>query len=399
LISDLTITSQQQFLATLRLLHDPSTTSKIGIPALDKLLANHTTRFDPTNLSAIPAPPIIEITSPGPKSGKTELLYWMIANLVLGSDGRDTTLNDEPHPTESTRDCPEKTPDHARDHITTDSEVRIEGDDTELETNTTHDPFSKPDHQVPPPSTKLKEHHHTAPTTIALLTTSPINISRLSQILLHHLPSSSPHLPLSTAQSLIHSALSHIHIFQPTSLSSLIATASSLPTYFLDPKNGSAERRVGAIIIDSPFDYFWADKVTLQGQQGQQTQGKYPALASTLKRISTTLCSPIIFSTAHLSATSATSATQALRPQLPSPFPTLPSLRLIISRTAIQGFTKETDAETAVKHKESRDKVVVDASFIIRINKWANEAQRDNSGDRDTAGFEVKIDSKGITVL
>jgi len=376
---------------------------------LDKLLANHTTRFDPTNLSAIPAPPIIEITSPGPKNGKTELLYWVIANLVLGSDGRDTTEHDEPHATESTRDLPEKTPDDARAHITTDSEAQMGEDDAELERNTTHDPTGgQPDHQIPPPSTDIKDTRHTAPTTIALLTTSPINIPRLSQILLHHFLSSSPQLPLSTAQSIVHSALSHIHIFQPTSLSSLIATVSSLPTYFLNPKNGSAERRVGAVIIDSPSDYFWADKVGTQGQQGhqgqqgQQTQGKFPALASTLKRISTNLCTPIIYSSQCLSATSATSTTsdtQALRPQLPSPFPTLPTLRLIISRPAIQGFTKDTTAETAVRYKESRDKAVSETNFKVIINKWANEGQRDNSGDRDTAGFKVKIDSKGITVL
>ncbi|KAH0286087.1 hypothetical protein M436DRAFT_37848 [Aureobasidium namibiae CBS 147.97] len=386
-----------EFLATLRLLHNPSTNSKIGVPALDKLLANYTTRFDPTNLSAIPTPPIIEITSPGPKSGKTELLYWMIANLVLGSDGRDTTEHDEPR----------KTPDHARDQTSTDSEAQMEGDDTDLETNTTHNPTTgQPDHQIPPPSTNLREHHHTAPTTIALLVTSAPDITRLSQILLHHLLSSSPHLALPTAKSLVHSALSHIHIFQPTSLSSLIATVSSIPTYFLDPKNGSAKRRVGAIIIDSPSDYFWADKVGTQGQgqgqQGQQTQGKYPALASTLKRISTTLCTPIVFSTACLSTTSATSATsdtQASRPQLPSPFPTLPTLRLIISRHAIQGFNKDTDAETALKCKQGRVKAVREAGFGIRVNKWANEGQRDGSGDGDTAGFEVRINNKGVTVL
>ena len=273
------------------------------------------------------------------------------------------------------------------------------GDDTDLETITIHDPTTgQPDHQIPPPSTKLKEHHYTAPTTIALLTTSSPDIPRLSQILLHHLLSSSPHLPLSTAQSLIHSALSHIHIFQPTSLSSLIATVSSLPTYFLDPKNGSAKRRLGAIIIDSPSTYFWADKVTAQGQaQGSaQGQSKFPALASTLKRISTALCTPIIYSSEYLSTTS---DTQALRPQLPSPFPTLPTLRLIISRTAIQGFNKEIDAETAVKHKESRDKAVSETNFRVRVNRWVNEGQWDNSGDRGAAGFEVKINSKGITVL
>jgi hypothetical protein len=366
---------------------------------LDKLLANNTTRFDPTNLSAIPPSPIVEITSPNPKSGKTELMYWVIASLVLGGDTHGTSKDIERHQTnEATSDATEKTSDPNKDHDFTDSEAQMEDNVTDLETDIPHDASPELDHDEAPPSINLpKSTHHTAPTTIALLSTSGINIPRLTQIIYHHLLSTTPNLPLSSAQEVIHSALSHIHIFQPSSLSSLIATASSLPTYFLSPANSSAERKLGAIIIDSPSTFFWADKAATGTTIGQ-AQSKYPALASTLKRVSTILSAPIIYTTSHLSPiTSATEGTMALRPQLPSPWPTLPSLRLIIERNAIQGFDRDVDAETAVKHAQGRDKAVSKAGFSVSVNRWEREGREGGGGE--AAGFEVKIDGKGVTVV
>jgi hypothetical protein len=435
------LSDKQQFLTTLRLLQNPSTNLRIGIPVLDKLLANHTTQFDPTNLSAIPPPPIIEITSPGPKSGKTEFLYWIIANLVLGSDTHESSEDVEPHQAdESTRGDSRNPPDHANNQEKTDPEAQDGDNDTNLETNIAQHPSpEQPDHHIPipptnPPIGNPNHTHHTKPSTIALLTTSPIDLPRLTQILLHHLLSTTPNLPLSIAQDLIHLSLSHIHIFQPSSLSSLIATISSLPSYFLDPKNGSAERRVGAIIIDSASTFFWADKAGSTGQAQGQAQSKYPALASMLRRAALTLQAPVFFSTENLSTTfstsnsSSTSASnttntsttsgiststsnttyttsnnQSIRPNLPTPFSHLPTLRLIISRKSFQGFSKDTDAETSLKHAEARDKAVRGGGFVVRVDKWGSDGKREREGEGDreedgSKGFIVRIDEKGVTL-
>ncbi|KAI4746237.1 hypothetical protein E4T50_03418 [Aureobasidium sp. EXF-12298] len=399
---DLGMRELGQFLATLRLLQDPSANSRIGVPALDKLLANNTTRFDPTNLSAIPAPLFIEITSPSPKSGKTECLYWVIANLVLGSHTHGNPKDIAPHQAdEATRNPTHKIPDDSADHVPEDSEIQATDGEIYHETDVGHDPGPELDHHNALPSTNLTKETHSLPTTIALLSTSGINIPRLTQILHQHLLSTTPNLPLSTAQEVIHTALSHIHIFQPSSLSSLIATVSSLPTYFLDPRNGSAERRVGAIIIDSPSTFLWADKVGSTGTTGQG-QSKYPALAATLKRVSTILSAPIVYTTSHFSATDTTTTSSdsaALRPQLPSPFPTLPTLRLVIDRNAVAGFNRDIDAETAGKHAEGRDKAVREAGFKVSVNRWSNEGREGGYRDGHTVGFEVKIDGKGVTVV
>ncbi|CAD0112336.1 unnamed protein product [Aureobasidium uvarum] len=374
-----------KLLTTLRLLHNPSSNSRVGVPALDRLLANHTTRFDPTNLSAIPAPPIIEITSPGSKSGKTELLYWIIANLVLGNNG-PTPLNQA---IESVEDDSTEQQDHANNTAFTDPESGGE-DDTGL----------NPTEQAQHPNTHIpatsKEPHHTAPTAIALLSSTPISIPRLSQILLHHLLSRSPDLSLSTAQQIIHTHLSHIHIFYPSTLSSLIATVSSLPTYFFSPTNPSVSNRIGGIFISTPSTYFWDDKACCSSTSASPPAvSKYPALASCLKRVGLTLQTPVFYTTQHFSAgAGAGEDTTSLRPQLPLPS----SLRLTVSRPGIKGFGKEIDADTATKQQEARNKAVAAAGFKVSVNQWGDEGwTHRNSGAN--AGFELRIDKVGVRVL
>ncbi|KAG9656395.1 hypothetical protein KCU64_g5910, partial [Aureobasidium melanogenum] len=387
-----------ELLTTLRLLHDPSSNSKLDIPALDKLLANHTTRFDPTNLSAIPAPPIIEITSPVPKSGKTELLYWVIANLVLGSDGLDPPEEAKVDRAEdSVGDGMGTTSDHGGDNGIPSADVDMARDETEHTDATAHQTTDQPDqpHHNSAPQTNLpKRGDQTTPKAVALLSTSPVNMPRLSQILLHHLLTLCPTLTLTEAQPLIITALSHIHIYQPSSLTSLIATISSLPSYFLSASNTSKERRLGGIFISTPSAYFWEDKVAVAATS---TMGKFPALATMLRRVAIALQAPIFYTTSHFSSPSTSSApsnplTLSLPPALPSPFATLPTLRMIISKPAIKGFSKEVDAETAFRQREARDTAVRESSFRVRVSQWGMETQRDT-------GFEVKIDGSGVRVI
>lgn len=396
----------QKLLTTLRLLHDPSSNSKLGIPALDKLLATHTTRFDPTNLSGIPAPPIIEITSPAPKSGKTEFLYWVIANLVLGGGGLDQPEGiTADHADDSVGDGTGTTSGHTGDHEKSSADVDVARDETahvDATTPQTTDQPDQPRHNSTPQTNIPKQSNQTTPKAVALLSTSPINIPRLSQILLHHLLTLCPTLSPTEAQPLIITALSHIHIYQPTSTSSLLATISSLPSYFFSTSNTSKDRRLGGIFISTPSAYFWEDKVQVvtsaatSASASASKTGKFAALAMVLRRVGALLQTPVFYTTSHLSASSASSSTDpvtwALPPALPSPFSTLPTLRLIISRGAIKGFSKEVDAETAFRQTEARATATRNSSFGVRVNQWGNELQRNT-------GFEVKIDASGVRIL
>ena len=367
----------KKLLTTLRLLQDPSANSKLGIPALDRLLATNTPRFDPTNLSSVPAPPIIEITSPVPKSGKTELLYWIIAQLVLG----DLTDHDEQlHASadESTKDDTTGTRSQERTEQTETSEDQTSNGEIDPEATVLQDEQSEP-LKDPQPNPGPHPQQSTQSTAIALLATSPISISRLSQITLHRIQQLHPSITLTKAQELTHTALSHIHIFQPSSLQSLISTISSLPTHFLNPSNKSFDKKI-AIILDSASAYFWEDKYSIGERQGNV--GKYPALAAVLKRVSGTLQAPIFFSTENISATtttatiaskSSTAETMALRPSLPPPWSTFPSLRLIIQKPAIAGINKDIDAKTAIRENKNRQGRIREAGSKVSVNQYGNE--------------------------
>ncbi|KAI4736037.1 hypothetical protein E4T50_13467 [Aureobasidium sp. EXF-12298] len=395
-----------ELLTTLRLLHDPSSNSKLGIPALDKLLATHTTRFDPTNLSGIPAPPIIEITSPAPKSGKTEFLYWVIANLVLGGGGLDQPEGvTADHADDSVGDGTGTTSGHTEDNMMqpTEDQSTLDGcaavQTIATARQTTEQP-DQPHNNSTPQTNQFKQSNQTTPKAVVLLSTSPINIPRLSQILLHHLLTLRPTLSPTEAQPLIITALSHIHIYQLTSISSLLATISSLPSYFFSTSNTSKDRRLGGIFISTPSAYFWEDKVQVvtsaaTSASAASKTGKFAALAMVLRRVGAVLQTPVFYTTSHLSASSASSTdpvTWALPPALASPFSTLPTLRLIISRGAIKGFSKEVDAETAFRQKEARATATRNSNFRVRVNQWGNELQ-------GNTGFEVRIDASGVRIL
>ncbi|KAI5210807.1 hypothetical protein AUEXF2481DRAFT_42964 [Aureobasidium subglaciale EXF-2481] len=412
-----------ELLNTLRLLHSPSANSKLGIPALDKLLTAHTPRFDPTNLSSTPAPPIIEITSPGPKSGKTELLYWIIANLVLGSGSRDAdtiveaTRTDEQSKSDASEPACDAKDNHEEmldDRTMTEHEATTDPNataETPANLRTAQSDYLTNDTNTknPPLQTSCAK---TPPTAIALLTTFPISIPRLSQIILYNLLLQSPSIPLTKAQKHVHDTLNHIHIYSPTSLTSVIATLSTLPSYFLSPSNFSHSRRLGAIILDSASSFYWDDRLASSSSSTTSAStagvGKYPALASMLKRVSTTLQTPVLFTTDHLSPLSITptsesltrsSGRMALKPQLPHPWPNLPCLHLIITRNQeIARFERDVDAQTAIKQAKTSDKaVLLAAKFEITVNGHGDEGWMAMTSGNE--GFSVKIDGKGVEMV
>ncbi|KAI5244689.1 hypothetical protein E4T43_03618 [Aureobasidium subglaciale] len=403
-----------ELLNTLRLLHSPSANSKLGIPALDKLLAAHTPRFDPTNLSSIPAPSIIEITSPGPKSGKTELIHWIIANLVLGGASRDADTdveatwvdeqpkNDASEPACDAEDNHEEMLDDRTmtEHEATTNPNATAGMPANLTTAQSEHLTDDTSTLNPPFQTSRPT---TPPTAIALLTTSPISIPRLSQIILHNLLLQNPSLPLATAQKSVHDTLNHIHIYSPKSLTSLIATLSTLPSYFLSPSNPSRSRRLGAIILDSASSFYWDDRFASSTTSTSTPGiGRYPALASVLKRVSITLQAPVLFTTDHLTPTTLETKhkTAALKPQLPSPWPTLPSLHLIITRKQeIARFERDIDAQTAITQTKTRDKAAVSSApkFEITVNSHGDEGWMAMTSGH--GGFSVKIDGKGVEMV
>ncbi|KAI9786370.1 MAG: hypothetical protein M1816_008031 [Peltula sp. TS41687] len=97
-------------------------------------------------------------------------------------------------------------------------------------------------------------------------------------------------------ESIIENALSHIHVFRPTSTDQLIATIQHIPTYLFGTESGSGSgtaddnnshgnsnhsssrgRKLAAVVLDSSSAFYWEDRwaresSSLDPQQQQQQQ-------------------------------------------------------------------------------------------------------------------------------
>lgn len=330
----------------------------------------------------------------------------MIANLVLGPDQAQGVEAD--HADESEEDGARTTPDHVRDDDTPAAEaqqIRNESEAAFADVTADQTPDQREQASRNPASQQTNFFKNNNRTTtlkaVALLSTSPVNISRLTQILLQHLLTTTPNLCLTDARPIISTALSHIHIYQPTSLSSLVATLSSLPCYFLSATNNSKDRRLGGIAICTPSSYLWQDKLassTSATSASVSTKTKFPALATTLKRVSIQLQTPVLYTTSHFSShrNDDDDDPGTFQPALPSPFPVLPGLRLVVSRIGVKGFEKEIGAETAARQSRARETAVASKGFRVQINRWGDQGRQAGIGD---TGFEVKIDDKGVRII
>ncbi|KAK4960713.1 hypothetical protein LTR66_012921, partial [Elasticomyces elasticus] len=229
LLAEVKVEGLDELLQSLRALAaPPPPPHHTGVPALDRLLnpsafsddiQSHDARTQ--NLSAQqrhdrPAPPethpppsrpedppIIELTSPSPGGGKTHLLYYLITTLVLPKTWPGIAL------------------------------------------------------------------HGSGAAVVVLDTDSRFDIPRLAQIMKQHistLASKTTTAPSTVElEALLMDSLQHVHIFRPDSMASLLTTLDTLPAYLLasattdtstantttPPPHSSAQRRLGALILDS----------------------------------------------------------------------------------------------------------------------------------------------------
>lgn len=256
-------------------------------------------------------------------------------------------------------------------------------------------------------------------------------------------------------------ALKHVHVFRPQSLASLISTVEHLPTYLFSPsRHFSRDRRLAAILLDSASAFFWQDRAevafaslpkdstiptpatintatatntttTNATTSSQQKPGsKYIKLASALKKTSASLKSAVLYTTWNLSGPPSSSSasmapfhvsaagrdqsrtghgyssgsTATIRPHLPAPWPSLPTLRLAMARRRVRKFPVGVGVEeAAVRGSEERERALAGAVFEVWIDGWGSEEWSEHvlGGVRRVGGgvFGVRITEQGVLVV
>lgn len=210
--------------------------------------------------------------------------------------------------------------------------------------------------------------------------------------------------------ALVNSSLQHVHVFRPQSSSALLATLSSLHTYLYDlSRHYSASRPLQMIAIDSATAFFWQDRLRDEvarteeigrpraeiDQEREQKKSFYLAdlyaeMVKELKRLQGRFGCAVVYtttvSTGRPQASSqngqsgplgpydqAPSRTPSLRPALPAPWGTFPTLRLVVHRDTVRSFPPTMSAHDASRDAPMRQSVVRQGKFSAWVNAWDRE--------------------------
>ncbi|PGH30728.1 hypothetical protein GX50_06490 [[Emmonsia] crescens] len=180
---------------------------------------------------------------------------------------------------------------------------------------------------------------------------------------------------------MLHTALSHVHVFRPQSSASLLATIRSIEPYLLHGtaeghnKHESHYRPLHAILLDSASAFYWQDRhemevLSIPGVREERARARAPndndndtppsqlphQIIHALRALQHTFSCPLIFTTwgllratphassrRHISHAPATTPLYkphrpSFRPHLPRPWPSFPTCRIIVQRDVVRPF-------------------------------------------------------------
>ncbi|KAJ5815808.1 hypothetical protein N7447_008041 [Penicillium robsamsonii] len=247
-------------------------------------------------------------------------------------------------------------------------------------------------------------------------------------ILQHRGLSAQPGETADHLESLLVSSLQHVHVFRPQSSSALLATIHTLDSYLFDlSRHRSASRPLQMIAIDSVTAFFWQDRLRdevarieeigrpqpeIDSDREQKNRfhlsDLYTEVVRELKGIQSQFQCAIVY-TATVSGGRASglgpydhsqARVPSLRPALPAPWGTFPTLRLIVHRSSVRPFPPSMATHAAVKDASSRQSVVQQGKISACVNAWGRgewprrivEAIEANSG----GSFSFYIRDSGV---
>ncbi|KAF4550454.1 Hypothetical protein D9617_17g047220 [Elsinoe fawcettii] len=249
------------------------------------------------------------------------------------------------------------------------------------------------------------------------------SITRLVQVMIDHIRSCITQSNIAQErqpadeeiQTMVATALQHLHVFFPQSMMSLIQTIDCLMKYLKDnTRHPSMHRKIHSIMIDSVSAFYWSDRNdtdlanvpdTIEEatyRRGQKTTSAYPALRSSLTRMSRLLQCPIVYTSTDVQPKQLSSTTRSLPSSLPKLWHTFPDLRLLVQRRPVRGFPVATNADEAVRDAKERNAAAEDAPFEIVVNEdnredWSREV-RDEIARTGRSKLTLRISNQGVQI-
>ncbi|KAJ5965271.1 hypothetical protein N7481_011985 [Penicillium waksmanii] len=237
-------------------------------------------------------------------------------------------------------------------------------------------------------------------------------------------------------ESMLVSSLQHVHVFRPQSSSAVLATLLSLDSYLYDlSRHNSASRPLQMLCIDSATAFFWQDKLRdeiartedigrprvqvdeeRELKQSFYLSDLYTELVKELKRLQSRFGCAVVYTTTVTTGRPApnnnsgpagpydrgSSRTPSLKPALPAPWGNFPILRLIVYRDAVRPFPPAASVDDAERDASMRQDVVNQGKFSAWINAWDREEWPRRVADGvdwyNGGSFAFYVQDVGITI-
>lgn len=349
---------------------DTSSGSLLGFPSFDRLLGvfhnppptrqqqHYQTQWSAQQEAPAPPPrekplPVIEITDAAACSGKTQLLYQIIALSLLPAEHEDVPINGKGNAV-----------------VLLDLSGRF---------------------------SLLRLHRVIYSQITSICFTSSIELSEQKTL------------------SLVSDSLSHLHVFHPQSSSSLSATLASLPSFLLSsPSNHfSANRPLGLLAIHDLSAFLWQDRLDTDEETDFPVSNhaekansslfleRWRNLISLLRRIQHHFSCTVVATNWGLGPVTSVAGHPALRPHLPSSWNNFCTIKVVVERDRVSRFGPGLSIEEAKREGVQRWEAVEKSGFSGWINWWGSEGWRDEVREgvealKTGGGFSFRVTGDGI---
>ncbi|KAJ5111591.1 hypothetical protein N7532_002126 [Penicillium argentinense] len=205
-------------------------------------------------------------------------------------------------------------------------------------------------------------------------------------------------------EAVLTSALHHVHVFRPQSSSSVLATLQNLDSYLYDlSRHSSASRSLQMVAIDSATAFYWQDRLRdetarteeigrsraevdreREKKQSFYLSDVYAEMVSELKRLQGRFRCAVVYTTTVAGGRPANSSSSsepggrycrapALKPALPAPWGTFPILRLVVHRDAVRSFPPASSTQDVKRDAPTRQSIINQGKFSAWVNSWDRE--------------------------
>jgi DNA-repair protein XRCC2 len=182
-------------------------------------------------------------------------------------------------------------------------------------------------------------------------------------------------------------ALEHVHILRPQTLTSTTATIRSIPEYLFNAQeHHSFERKVAFVALDSLTSFYWQTKAenehadllssTTAGMNAVQNSASYAQLAGATQYMAKLLQCPVIITAQYQGPpkrpwnTDAPPDAYSFRSPLPPPWGVLPVLRLVTLREAVRKIPAGVSLTEARREAPDRQAILDQGRFGCFVNEY-----------------------------